>query len=355
MSALVNQTGRWSVFQAKKYWYVACLSSELKKKPIQVQLWDTPIVLFRDLEGKVQALLDRCSHRNVPLSDGKCINGRVQCPYHGWEFDGEGSCRKIPALVKELENSTRNVPSFPVRELQGHIWIFTSTESAPNHEPFLFPKMEDAGYTTIMYQADFNGSIHATAENILDVPHTAFLHKGLFRGGVQNKIQTKLSRFSDRVECQYIGEPRPSGLMGRILAPKGGEVEHYDRFLLPSIAQVEYGLGDRRIIVSNALSPISDFETRLYTVVTIKLKVWPWLLRPIVLPFALKVVDQDILMLEKQKKWIQRFGGEDYCYSDVDLLGASILRLLKKATTEAVAIQTEVGEPDSILNGELLA
>jgi hypothetical protein len=73
------------------------------------------------------------------------------------------------------------------------------------------------------------------------------------------------------------------------------------------------------------------------------------------LPFALKVVDQDILMLEKQKKWIQRFGGEDYCYSDVDLLGASILRLLKKATTEAVAIQTEVGEPDSILNGELLA
>ena len=65
MSTLVNQTGRWSVFQAKKYWYVACLSSELKKNPIQVQLWDTPIVLFRDLEGKVQALLDRCSHRNV--------------------------------------------------------------------------------------------------------------------------------------------------------------------------------------------------------------------------------------------------------------------------------------------------
>ena len=355
MSALVSQTDRWSVFQAKQYWYVACLSSALKKKPIQVQLWGTPIVVFRDEEGKAQAILDRCSHRNVPLSEGKCINGRVQCPYHGWEFDGGGICRKIPALVKEAENPARNIPAFPVREQQGHIWIFTSTDTEPNHEPFLFPKMNQAGYTTIMYQADFDGSIHATAENILDVPHTAFLHKGLFRGGEQHKIQTKLRRFADRVECQYIGEPRPSGLMGKILAPKGGEVEHYDRFILPSIAQVEYGLGERSIIVSNALSPISDFKTRLYTVVTVKLKVWAWLLRPIVLPFALKVVDQDVVMLKTQKEWIQRFGGEDYCYSDVDLLGASILRLLKKAATEAVAIQAEAGEPNSILDGELLA
>ena len=355
MSGLVHKTDRWSVFPAKSYWYVACLSSELNNKPIQVQLWDTPIVLFRDDQGNPRALLDRCSHRNVPLSGGQCVEGRVQCPYHGWEFDGAGVCRKIPALVKEAENPARNVPAFPCKEQQGHIWVFTSSEIAPNHEPFIFPKMEQSGYTSIIYQADFDGSIHACAENILDVPHTAFLHKGLFRGVTQNQIQTKVRRFADRVECQYLGEPRPTGLIGKILAPNGGEVEHYDRFLLPSIAQVEYGLGEREVIISSALSPLSEFKTRLYAVVTIKLKVPAWLIRPIVLPFALKILDQDIVMLDKQREWIQRFGGEDYCYSDVDLLGASIVRLLKKASKEMIEIQVEAGEPETILDGELLA
>ena len=355
MSGLINKTERWSVFPAKSYWYVACLSSELKNKPLRVQLWNTPIVLFRDEKGIPRALLDRCAHRNVPLSDGKCIQGRVQCPYHGWEFDGEGICRKIPALVKEAEHPARNVPAFPAKEQQGHIWVFTTTERQPNHEPFVFPRMQDEGYTSIMYQADFDGSIHACAENILDVPHTAFLHRGLFRGVTQNRIQTKVRRFVDRVECQYLGEPRPSGLIGKILAPNGGEVEHYDRFLLPSIAQVEYGLGEREVIISSALSPVSEFTTRLYAVVTIKLSVPAWLIRPVVLPFALKILNQDIVMLQKQREWIQRFGGEDYCYSDVDLLGASIVRLLKKSVKEMVAIQAEAGEPEAVLDGELLA
>ena len=60
-------------------------------------------------------------------------------------------------------------------------------------------------------------------------------------------------------------------------------------------------------------------------------------------------------MLKKQKEWIQRFEGEDYCYSDVDLLGGSILRLLKKASQEELHIYEEAQEPEAVLDGELLA
>jgi len=350
-----QETDRYSVYRALPYWYIASTSAALKKRPIKTRIWDTGLVLFRDSQGQAHALLDRCSHRNVPLSDGDVVDGNIQCPYHGWQFDGKGKCRSIPALCSALEGSSRDVPSFPVREQQGYIWVYTDTKSDPNHEPYMFPHKDDPEYTSITYQADFDGSIHATAENILDVPHTAFLHKGLFRGGDPNRIQTVVRRFADRAECQYIGEPRPSGLIGKLLSADDGEVIHFDRFILPSIAQVEYQLGHRELMTTSALTPISDFQTRMYAVVTVKVKMWTALLRPIVTPIALQIVKQDVDMLKKQVDSIKEFGGEQYIYTDVDVLGASITRLLSRASKSSIAIGTELGDPEAVITGELLA
>ncbi len=353
---LHTETGRLSVHRPTAYWFVACLSSELKDKPTSIRLWGSAIVLFREASGTVRALLDRCSHRNVPLSGGKCVDNNLQCPYHGWEFDGAGECVNIPALEGEPNHAKRRVPSFETREQQGHIWIFGQPNTKPNHEPFSFPHHDDPAYTQVPFQADFAGTLHANLENILDVPHTAFLHKGLFRGVERNLIDTEVRRFSDRAECQYFGEPRPEGLMGRILAPNGGEIEHYDRFILPSIAQVEYRLEDRNIVVSNCLTPISDTQVRMFTVVAVKIRVWTWLLKPIVLPFALRVVRQDQDMLERQLGCIEDFGGEAFNYTEVDVLGSSISRLLKRASQESIAVQSHPeGEPDSVLKGKLWA
>ena len=191
----------------------------------------------------------------------------------------------------------------------------------------------------------------------MDVPHTAFLHKGLFRGVERNLIDTEVRRFTDRAECQYFGEPRPEGLLGKILAPDGGEIEHYDRFILPSIAQVEYRLGDRNIVVSNCLTPITDTLVRMHTVVAVKIRVWTWLLKPFVLPFALRVVKQDQVMLKTQLDCIEDFGGEAFNYTEVDVLGSSISRLMKRASTEAIAVHNtpSTSEPESVLKGKLWA
>jgi phenylpropionate dioxygenase-like ring-hydroxylating dioxygenase large terminal subunit len=40
---------------------------------------------------------DSCPHRLAPLSEGRIDDkGRLQCVYHGWCFDGRGSCKFIP-------------------------------------------------------------------------------------------------------------------------------------------------------------------------------------------------------------------------------------------------------------------
>ena len=56
---------------------------------------------------------------------------------------------------------------------------------------------------------------HAALENALDVPHTAFLHRGLFRGGsTRNEVMTAVRHSRRGVEAEYVGEPRPPGLAG---------------------------------------------------------------------------------------------------------------------------------------------
>ena len=349
-------TNRYTVHRALAYWYIACPSKTLQNKPVSVTLWDTPLVVFRDEQGQPHCLLDRCAHRNVPLSEGACIEGHVQCPYHGWRFNGAGQCTHIPALKGEASAQNRTVPSFPCRESQGYIWVYTDLESTPNHEPYAFPELDNPDYTHIRYEADFEGTLHSTAENILDVPHTAFLHKGLFRGGEPNLIQTIIRRYADRADCEYVGEPRPSGLLGKFLAPNGGEVVHFDRFILPSVAQVEYRLDTRHLITTSALSPISDFKTRMYAVVSVKIRSWIPFLQQIVTPFALKIVNQDKVMLAKQRAAIQNFEGENYIYTDVDVLGPSIARLLKRAAQSPIEItQRPPEEPEATIKGELLA
>ena len=111
---------------------------------------------------------------------------------------------------------------------------------------FVFLFWENRGTPRCTASFSANGSIHAVAENALDVPHTAYLHGGLFRtsSGKPREIEVVVSRYADRVEAEYIGESRPSGLTGRLLAPGGGIVTHVDRFILPSITQVD--LQDRK-------------------------------------------------------------------------------------------------------------
>ncbi len=83
----------------KNVWYVAMHGRELKKgKLLAKQLLGEKIVFGRDNEGKPFALKDNCPHRGVPLSDGWFDGNRIQCCYHGWEFNTKGICINIPAL-----------------------------------------------------------------------------------------------------------------------------------------------------------------------------------------------------------------------------------------------------------------
>jgi len=342
-----------SVARVTNEWYIGSTSKALKKKPMAVVILGIPLVLFRNEKGVASALLDRCPHRNVPLSLGKVDENLLQCGYHGWAFDGQGVCRKIPGLCSEVEGKARRVNAYPVREQDGYIWVFMNPEIEPETEPYRLPLVDTPGYTTVKREVTVQGSMHATIENALDVPHTAFLHAGLFRGkGDGHQIEAVVRRGTDRVEAEYVGEPRPEGLMAKLFAPQGGTVYHVDRFIMPSVAEVEYRLGDRsHVIATTVCTPISDFETRMNAAVSFKLPLPGWLVRPFIQPVAMSVIRQDARILKAQTEWIERFGGEQFVSTEIDVLGGHIYRMLRAAERgERLEVPTEGHEERIRLN-----
>jgi len=322
----------------RQAWYVLCTSLELPAggRPLKRRLYGAPIVLFRGADGQPGALLDRCPHRDVPLSQGFVKGAHLQCAYHGWEFDCAGHCQRIPSLLGEIDKPARRATAYVLREQQGFVWAWGDPETEPVGEPFRFAYAERDDYLVVHNQVRAQASLHAVAENALDVPHTAFLHGGLFRNdkAERNRIHCVLTRGADQVECEYQGEPRPEGLVARLLSPSGGIVTHFDRFTLPCIVEVEYALGtENHIVNAAALTPADDYETVLYAVVAVKTRLPAWLVRPVVQPLALRIFRQDATILELQTASIEHFGQARYVSTEVDLLGPQILKLLTRAAS----------------------
>ncbi|MEW5850679.1 MAG: aromatic ring-hydroxylating dioxygenase subunit alpha [Myxococcota bacterium] len=325
--------GHTSVATLTDYWYVACRSSELGKQPLARTVLGVPLVVFRAAGGRAAVMLDRCPHRNVPLSEGTVRDGTLECAYHGWRFDADGQCRLIPGLCEATPPKGRHNTAYRVVEQDGLVWVFMNPEVEPTVSPHALPHLHDPRYASVHQDLDMPCTVHACAENALDVPHTAFLHRGLFRGASskRSRIKAVVKRTRSGVEAEYVGESRPGGLAGRILAPRGGVVTHFDRFLMPSIAQVEYRLGDAHLLVNAIFTPISDFLTRQYGVVSWRLPVPPRVVQTAMTPVVSRILKQDAAMLALQTRNIQRFGGEQYVSTEIDVLGPEIWRLMKAA------------------------
>lgn len=55
------------------------------------------------------------------LAQGSVVEGCIQCPYHGWEYNGSGSCTRMPstAFCKGVR-----VSALPVTEADGFVWVW---------------------------------------------------------------------------------------------------------------------------------------------------------------------------------------------------------------------------------------
>src|SRR5262245_58519560 len=143
--------GQVSVVRLPEQWFIACAASDLRAdRPLACTIQGTPLVLFRGADGRAAALLDRCPHRNAPLSAGRPRDGLLQCGYHGWSFDAEGTCRAIPGLVGgPVDVKARRATAYATAETDGFVWVYSTPDVTPRSGPFRFACLDDRRYTTL--------------------------------------------------------------------------------------------------------------------------------------------------------------------------------------------------------------
>jgi phenylpropionate dioxygenase-like ring-hydroxylating dioxygenase large terminal subunit len=340
-----SSTPRRNVVRVVDAWYVACRSEELRDKPLARQVLGVPLALWRTTSSAPAAVLDRCPHRNVPLSLGRVERGELECRYHGWRFDDCGRLTAVPGLPivddARLDGPGRCTEGYRCVEADGFVWVWLSTTdpaTTPTPTPARLTQLDGDGYVHVRRTMRVTGTLHSTLENILDVPHTAFLHGGLFRTAEKkHTIEAIVDRRRDGVTAEFVGEPRPSGLVGRVLSPSGGLVQHHDRFLLPSTAQVEYRIGaENHVVVTTLCTPVSDTVTDMHTLLSLRTRLPVGPLAVLAAPVIWRILAQDKEILAAQTELVDRFGGERFSSTSIDLLGPHILHLLKKAEQGAL-------------------
>ncbi len=174
-------------------WYVAAWHHEIKDHLFTRTILNEPIVFFRKSNGDVVALRDQCPHRAAPLSTGKIIDDNIQCGYHGFKFDYNGSCVWLPGQTK-IPN-TMSVKSYPVIEKWKWIWIWLGDPKLADETlipNFWWNDNDSWGVVEGDYYL-FNGNYFLIVDNLLDGSHVSYVHESTLGTDDVASFEAKIS------------------------------------------------------------------------------------------------------------------------------------------------------------------
>lgn len=159
-------------------WHPICPSWWIKDKPVGMTRLGESLVVWRDANGALHALEDRCPHRGARLSQGFVAGDRLQCWYHGVEVNGGGVVAAVPAVTECPLVGQRAVKSYPVKEIAGGVFLYFG--DALNPEPcelVLPPELADPEeFGAFLCTARWNCNYRYALENVADPMHGTFLH-----------------------------------------------------------------------------------------------------------------------------------------------------------------------------------
>jgi len=216
-----------------RHYHPVLRSSELGRKPRQTRIGTNAYALFRDASGRPRALLDRCAHRFAPLSRGSVQDGRLQCGYHGWSFDGDGvgRCPSQPSL-------TCSVPALQLRESLGWLWL-----AGRDVDPARMPQLEGDAYRLAgSLSLEAAAPMHVVLDNFNEDEHTPFIHGRLgWSAADAAKIEFETATHDDSIEVAYRAPQRPSLLLPLVMV-RHGDTFHNRWFTRFSPVHIVYTL-----------------------------------------------------------------------------------------------------------------
>jgi phenylpropionate dioxygenase-like ring-hydroxylating dioxygenase large terminal subunit len=281
-------------------WYMVMAGRRLAKGTMtSTTLLGERLLIGRDAVGSPFALRDLCPHRGIPLSCGRFDGREIECRYHGWRFDAGGQCTAIPSLPSDaaFEPSRVRVKSYPVREVEGSIWVFygDDPEGAPeiplaaSHGERLYRLNE-----TVRFHADINNAVIS----LIDPGHGPYVHNSRIwhvRGtGVDKEKSYIPSPFG------FTMERHATSANYRAYRAVSGRRETEIVFQLPGVRIERTWIGRHLVVNMTAMTPLSEGEVEMHHTVHFTMG-WLNLLRPLARPIVRRFIRQDAKVMEQQQ------------------------------------------------------
>ncbi len=179
-----------SSFDFFQHWYPLLPLEDIDpQKPTTATVLGIPLVIWKPTSSDTyQIFLDRCPHRLAPLSEGRIDeSGNLMCSYHGWQFDSNGECQRIPQadnpdlIAKQAKNFGATV--YPNRQEQDLLWVWMDADTPEIAEETALPLStnldESQGFVWSSMVRDLEYDWQTLIENVADPSHVPFAHHGI--------------------------------------------------------------------------------------------------------------------------------------------------------------------------------
>ena len=306
-----------------KDWYVICRKDEIEENKILLKyVFDQEIIIWKKKE-RIMAWENLCIHRGSRLSLGSINNGILKCAYHGWEYNQDAQCVKIPSQPDIKIPKKACVKSYKVIEKMNMVWINLSKEEND------FVNIKEFNESNFNHVASgpyiMNASAPRAIENFLDVAHFPFVHENHL--GVKDKpmiddYDVVSSNKGIHASNVKIFQPNPDG------TNKSGEVIYDYHVHSPFVASLGKDVSkNERFVLVFYVTPISETESMIYTLTLMN---FGKLDDKIVRDYQDFITAQDVPIVESQRPELLPMDLQEELSIRSDKISIAYRRYLKK-------------------------
>jgi choline monooxygenase len=209
------------------------------------QVGHIPVAIVRGQDGVLRGLVNVCRHRGHLVVEGTGCRETLQCPYHAWTYDLDGSLRKAPRSEREpgFDPATLSLAPVSVGTWGPFVFVNPRADAAPLESALgALPEIVarsglDLG--AIRFHSHHEWPIEANwkivMENFLECYHCPTAHPG-FSKVIDVNPDSYLLQVHPTFSSQ-IGPVRESALAGNGKAaytPRGDVTQSQYHFLFPA-------------------------------------------------------------------------------------------------------------------------
>jgi len=260
------------------------------------------LLIGRDSSGKVFALKDVCPHQGVPLTEGQFNGKEIECCFHGWTFNTEGTCTGIPALCDNAKMNLCSIKtgSYICREEQGNVWVYFGKPTDPMPEIPCAPGLEGISYDQVTTTLIAPNHIDYNAVALIDTAHVPYVHNSWWWRS-KRKTKEKVKIYVPSGSGWTMVKHKPQAITP-VFTLIGDLIETEISFRLPCVRR-EYICANGRTIISGmtAITPIDENSCEFNHTTYWTIPYVAPLVTPIVHYFVSTFLGQDVAIARKQE------------------------------------------------------